>query len=231
MTVVRPGTVIDTTADPRWRPFSVTARVTEPIGGIARHGGHLDGPLGWCAYLAAREAGIPVPPQGADWICDMQLPLATWTMPGAGHPRLHGADDAQVWGWACSRALYQVQSMSAIRYRRMPDYNAMTRYAGVKKFHAGLGPTKARDSAVEAVWPDTVTWHALGDPDATRNLLQHLTALGRLVRHGHGRIDQITVTEHTDRDAWRDRLWPADGDAVRAPYWHPSRRLHASRVA
>ena len=109
----------------------------------------------------------------------------------------------------------------------MPAVEAMSRLTKDRKFHAGLGPTKARNGVSGATWPGVITWDALGDPDATRRLLTHLTHLGRLVRHGNGTVLSVTVTEHNNQDAWRDREWPGSGHAIRAPYWHRSRHAVA----
>lgn len=220
---LRPGSVTDTSADPQWRPFTVEVTLADPIVDI--HAIHLDGPLSWAVHLAATADGAQLSPMTRDWVPDMRLPLATWVRPG--HP-LHeraAAADGGVWGWCCSRARYAPDAHTAVQTRRMPSIEAMARYSTAAKFHAGLGPTKARNTASEACWPGVLTWSALGDPDATRAILTaHLTHLGRIVRHGNGAVLDITVREGGGRDAWTDRVWLGDQPVhVRTPYWHRSR--------
>lgn len=220
---MRPGEVVDTTGDPAWSPFAVEIRVAEPVAAWGHDPEHLDGPLSWAAHLAAVASGARLVPMTREWVPDMRLPLATWAALGAGHPKLDAATPGHVWGWACSRAAWTPVAHTRIEVRRKPDLEAMAQYSDAARFNVAIGPTKARDNKVGAQWPGVITWHALGDPDATRDLLTHLTHLGRLTRHGHGRIHSVTVTPHVDRDAWRDRVWPNQGRPIRAPYWHHSR--------
>ncbi|GAA3878398.1 hypothetical protein GCM10022243_48880 [Saccharothrix violaceirubra] len=229
--VVPAGTVVDTTDDPRWQPLVVTATLTEPVVGLDSQPLCLDGPLAWCAaqLALADEAGLP--PLRHDWAPDLALPLATWTA-APSRPdtdsRLRAADGERVWGWACSAASWTALGHTTVEIRRRPPVGEMARFTADGKHHSGLGPYKARDTPMAATWVDTVVWHALGDPDAVAGLLAHLGHLGRATRHGHGRIQTITVEPGRDRDAWRSRPLPdptGPAGSIRAPYHHHSRRM------
>lgn len=225
-------TTVDTTADSCWTPVRVAARLAEPVVGLAEQPAPLDGPVSWGVYLAAVDAGVPLPPLTPEWAVDFALPLATWARPVPDgeqpDPRLLTAD-GRVWGWACSRALYDVDAHTAVDVRRKPATAQMARYTGERKHHSGLGPHKARSVALPAVVAREVHWWTLADPDRLRQLLDRVTHLGRNTRHGHGRILTWTITEDEQaRTGWQQRPTPATGgrpDSVRAPYWHPTRRL------
>jgi hypothetical protein len=233
---VAPGTVTDTTTGAGFVPVTVTARLAEPVVRLPTNPLLLDGPLSWCAAMAALQAGRPVPPVVRDgWTEDLALPLATWTAPAPGgglDERLYAADGAGVWGWACSRARYTPDLHTAVQVRRKPAVAEFGRFTTDRRFHAALGPQKARDQAHPATVTRTIRWDALADPGPLRDLLTHLGHLGALTRHGHGRILSITVEETTGettgRDGWRDRPMPHPGgrpEAIRAPYWHHTRRV------
>lgn len=227
------GSVVDTTGDPGWAPVRVTAVLAEPVVALASHPAHLDGPLSWAAYVAARRAGVRIPPIEPDWAPDFTLPLATWTAPApAGcDPRLCAADPARVWGWACSRAHYN-GAHTVVVTRRRPATDVMARYTTDRRHHLSAGPLKARSQPTEATLAREVTWWALADPEPLRAALVDVPVLGRKGRHGHGRI--LTWHVEADPDAaarWQDRDWPDPAGlpgSLRAPYWHASRRLPCS---
>lgn len=229
--LIAPGTVTDTTGDARWAPVRVTALLAEPVVGLAQHPGALDGPAAFGAYQSALAAGDRFDPIPAAWALDFALPLATWTRPhpGGGDARLGAADPAHAWGWACSRALYDTDAHTAVQIRRKPATAQMARFAPDAKHHAGLGPYKARDTLHPAVAARRVHWFALADPRALEELLAHVTHLGRAARHGNGRVLAWDVAADPQaHEGWARRPFPHPGgslDAIRAPYWHPSRRL------
>ena len=229
--LVRGGDVTDTTSDPRWSPVTVTAHLAEPVVGVADPM-HLDGPLSWAAFLAAKAHDIVLPALGDGPPVDFALPLATWTAPappGADPSILTATGD--VWGWACSRAIWAPVAWTAAHTRKAPAVTEMARYGTDRRYHAALGPHKARNALHQAAVADRITWHALAEPDHLTELLTRLHGLGRLTRHGWGRIHRITVTPSADRDAWRDRDMPdPDGipGGIRAPYWHPTRHITCS---
>lgn len=221
MPLVDPATVADTTADPSWSAVAVTATLATPVVHPADHPLHLDGPASWGAYQQYLHAHghATLPPMTPTSAVDFTLPLATWTA--------HGT-----WGWACSRAHYTPTAHLTLAARRRPAVDEMARYTADAKTHLAAGPLKARDTPLPATLVEAITWYALADPDDLADLLtEHVWALGRHTRHGHGRVQRWTVTPHDGRDAWRARTMPDPGSPtrlpVRAPYHHPTRHVPA----
>lgn len=221
--------VVDQTTDPTFVPLVVTARLAEPVVTTADMivG---DGPLQWAAYLAARDAHAVLPPlsHGHPPI-DFALPVATWALPApAGtHPSLLNGDGL-VWGWAVSRADWQPVAWTTAHTRKVPPVKEHARYTQDRRFHAALGPHKARNVPHPAAWADAIRWRLLGRPEPLVELLLRLKGLGRLTRHGWGRIHSLRVEpDPQGRDGWRDRPLPdPDGrvmESARAPHWHPLR--------
>lgn len=209
----------DTTADPRWQPVRVVARLATPVIGLDSHPMHLDGPVSWGAYLAyiSEHGHDALPPLSDDHVVDFALPLATWNM--------HGT-----WGWACSRAHYTPVGYTTVAMRRRPAVDEMARYAPDRRHHLAAGPMKARDTPLPATLVSEITWYALADPEPLAELLDRVLSVGRLGRHGHGRVLRWEVHPHDDREAWRDRVFPRPGgvpQSIRAPYHHPKRKVPA----
>lgn len=232
MSVLDGAGVTDTTADGGWEPVTVTAVLADPAVSLDAHPAHLDGPAAWAAYLAhldeAGHCSLPAPSRSGP-VTDFPLPLAAWTAPapaGADPAALNG--DGLAWGWACSRVLLAAPSHATVNVRKRPETDAAARYAKDGKWDIGAGPLKARDVPFAAVIAREARWHALADPPALLALLRRVHHLGRLGGHGNGRVLEWRVEPHADRGAWRDRVMPLEGGApgsVRAPYWHPSRRM------
>lgn len=230
--LVEPGTVTDTTGDAAWTPVRVSARMAEPVVSFAQHPGALDGPAQYGAYTAATEAGAELPALSARWAVDFVMPVAAWCAPPSRadvDARLLAADGVAVWGWACSRAVYDIDVDSVAQVRRRPAVREMARYAPDRKHHAGLGPMKARDTVYPATFSREVTWFALADPDGLLALLRRVTHLGAGRAAGNGRVLGWRV--ESDESAgvrWRERPLPdvhGVPAAIRAPCWHPSRRM------
>lgn len=233
MPLVEPGTVADTTADGAWAPVRVVAHLAEPVVNLDAHPAHLDGPAAFGAYLAyvAARGHHALPPMTSGSVADFALPMATWTAPAPGpvHELARAADPGMVWGWACSAAVYEDAAWTVVEVRRRPEEQAMHRYAPDRKVHLSAGPLKARNTAYPAVLVRTVTWWALADPAALRALLGRVPGLGRLTRHGSGRVlrwDVVPDPQAAER--WRNRTWPSPGGTpgtIRAPYHHHTRRM------
>lgn len=230
--LVGPGVVEDTTDDAAFTPVRVTAHMAEPVIGLAEHPCVLDGPAQAGAYTLALAAGADLPPLTRDWALDFAMPVATWTAapsrPDA-DARLHAADAGLVWGWACSRALYDSDEDTVAQVRRKPAVDAMVRYSPERRFHAGLGPHKARDTVYPAVFARRVEWFALADPAGLARILEQVTHLGAGRVRGHGRVMSWQVqADPAAAELWRQRPWPDPAGApgaIRAPYWHPSRAM------
>jgi len=234
--LVSPGSVVDTTTDPGWTPVRVTVTLADPIVGIPRDPMHLDGPVSRAAFLAASSRGLRLPPMG-EWVHDFQLPFATWTAPctrSDPDPRLLAADGQSVWGWACSAAHYTVLRHIVAYVRRRPALEEMARWCTDRKHHISLGPRRAANIPNQGAWVQTITWWALADKPRLEKLLTRLTHLGRMARHGWGRI--LTTKVEEDPKAvhlWRLRDMPDPAGqiaTIRAPYWHRSREMLCSSI-
>lgn len=230
---IPPRSVVDTLDDGAWTPMRVMVRLDEPLVGDLHRPLHLDGPLSWCAYLEWVEATghRPPPMRPHESPIDFGIGLATWTAPPSAEPvdrRALGAD-GQAWGHACSAHTPVPAALTAVAVRRKPNEQAMARYTPDKRHHLGAGPYKARDVIHPAAWIGEITWWALGDPARVAQLLTRLTHIGRLGRHGYGRVAAIEVTPAGDRAAWRaGRVFPAPHgrvDTIRAPHHHITRRM------
>ncbi|WP_207781875.1 hypothetical protein [Phytoactinopolyspora limicola] len=193
-------------------PVVVTARLTEPIVDAERHPIMLDGPLAWAAAQLGMAPG-PLTPEHAP---DMPLPLARWE------------DGDGVWGWCVSAAIYTPTRHTAVQLRRKPATAAMARYAPDRRHHLALGPHKARDTTLPAVWARYLVWHALTtDINQLADLLKPVTHIGKAHAAGYGRVTTWTVMPADAPDAWMARPLPDRAgilQGVRAPYWHPTRR-------
>ena len=195
-------------------PVVVAAHLSTPTIGVDRWPMMLDAPLAWAWAERAKAAGTPLPPLTDRFAADFPLPLDRWEQSGT-------------WGWCASQAVWNIRQYVAAQVRRKPATAAMARYGTDRKHHAGLGPTKARDTTLDAVLADRAVWHAVTtDPDELADLLAHVTNLGARHRNDFGHVTRWTITPTTDRDGWRDRPMPPDHPA-RAPYWHPTRRTPA----
>jgi hypothetical protein len=225
------ATVVDQTGDPEFVPLLVTARLAEPVVSTA----DLlvgDGPLSWAAYLAARDAHAVLPPLSpGNPPVDFALPVATWTRPApeGTHPSLLN-EAGEVWGWAVSRGDWRPVAWTTAHTRKVPPVKEHARFAQDNRFHAALGPHKARNVPHPAAWADIIQWRLLGRPDPLIELLLRLKGVGRLTRHGWGRIHSVRVEPCAGpRDGWMDRPLPDPAGTVvesaRAPHWHPLRRV------
>lgn len=234
--LVEPRSVThDTISEPRWEPVCVTARLAEPVIHLDGHAAHLDGPASWGAYLAyvERHGHDALPAMTDDAAADFDLPLARWVAPAPhhAHDTARAADPAFVWGWACSRAIYDPAGYTTIPARRRPAADEAARYTRAAKWPLAAGPLKARDTPHSATMTREITWWALADPEPLQALLDRVHGLGRHTRHGHGRVQSWEITpDDTARQRWRDRTWPdPDGTraagSIRAPYHHPTRRM------
>jgi hypothetical protein len=227
----------DTTGDDIWQPLRVTATLAEPVAALDLHAAHLDGPLSWGAFQLWQQTHgrHSLPPMGADSCVDFSLPLATWTRPApdGAHP-LTLTPDGQVWGWACSAAVYTPAAHTKVEIRRKPADRAMGRWAADRKHHVATGPLKARDGVVPAVVTREIVWWALGLPNPVRETLQPVTHLGRHTRHGHGQILSWAVqVDEAARDLWQRRVFPdphGTPNTIRAPYHHPTRRMPCTQT-
>lgn len=232
-TTVPPGAVVDTTTDTQWTPVRVVATLAEPVVGLDTNPLHLDGPVsmgGYYTHLDTHGHGN-LPLMGATCV-DFALPLATWTRPASvshPHPLVMSATPGHVWGWACSAGHYTPLAETVVAVRRRPAVEQMARYTTDNTHHLSTGPLKARDVPHPATLTRHIVWWALADPGRLQAMLRRVVGLGRMVRHGNGRVVAWSVeVDPSARQRWLWRNLPdPDGQvgSIRAPYHHHSRRM------
>jgi hypothetical protein len=208
---------------------------------------HIDGPIASAVYqdLDADARGAIPPLDGAEWPLDLDLPLSRWLVPY--DVGVHGPVDARlladgaVWGWCASAADDEAWLRRGKReYRKKPDLARMSRYTDAKSAHLSSGHMKAYDLAFPTVLAAQVVWHAIGDVDKVRALLQrHIYAIGKKRGTGAGRVREWVVeSEDLDRSVMVDgvlaRRMPAGSapgsprfGSIRPPYHSNSRSLQA----
>ena len=174
----------DTRASSTWRPLVVTAHMAEPV--VTTDAViHLDGVLAWGAFRAyeRRRDRPPLPPMTSAACVDFTIPLATWRF-------------GDVWGWCASAAQWPVQTIRSTEYvRRKPPEHEYKQYTSAGRYDIALGPAKAHNKPITTSFCRTLTWYALGDRDAVAALLRDVTAIGKLVGHGHGVVMRWEVDE------------------------------------
>lgn len=189
--------------------LAITARLGSPVIELDRRPLMLDGPLAWAtAQLDGWTALLSEIP-------DLELPLERW-------------DEGDTWGWCVSRAEYEAVVYTSVDVRRKPDLTAFARYTTDRKFHAALGPHKARDVTFAATWVRTLTWQAeVIDQGRLQALLDVITGIGKLAAHGYGRVLTWELTPGREM-GWRERPMPSThgtGRSYRAPYHRPERQV------
>lgn len=187
--------------------LTVVANLSTPSIGLDRHAAVLDGPLSWAYAMRAHANKKSIPPLTPTSAPDFPLPLAI---------EARGDD----WVWCVSRAHLDIIAWTGVQIRRKPAIEAMARYGREAKHHVALGPYKARDASLNAVYARSVTWHLLSTDEADlADLLGYITHLGARHRNGFGHVSTWQITPCPNPELWRDR--PTYG---RAPYHHPSRK-------
>ena len=190
----------------------VTAHLGTPVIGIDTRAMMLDAPLSWAYAQQALAAGEELEPVTRQHAPDFPLPLARW-------------EQAGTWGWCTSAGQLDIAAHVAAQIRRKPATHAMARYTADRANHAGLGPTKARDTTLAAVLATHITWQVLATDRADlEDLLALVTNLGGRHRNDFGHVSRWVIEPGHNPEAWRDRQMPPVA-AARAPYWHPARRI------
>lgn len=181
----------------------VTARLAERTNGIVGQPFMLDGPLAW-----AEATTGDYPPLTGDTAPEIPLPLEKWERDG-------------LWGWKTSRAHYDVAAQTVLEVRRKPSDKEFARFTEERKHHHGLGPHKARDTAIPIALIPTIWWDVEATDEAELLLLLDvITHLGARRSIGLGRVDDWEVTPGTP-GGWEDRPFTAP---ARPPYWHQARK-------
>lgn len=174
-----------------------------------------------------------------DWVRDLELPLARWAVPYAGQcdPRLRD-EQGRVWGWCASAVHADWRLYTRAEVRRRVATDEMTRWTDAADVDIAAGRYKASDLRLPARMATHLEWYALGHVAEVRRVLDaHITAVGRKVGHGHGRVSRWVV-ERMDQD-WSvtrhgrlTRPMPrgympgqVQSRGIRPLYWHPSRYI------
>lgn len=192
----------------------VTAKLDRPSIGLVEHPFMLDGPVAWAAAQDALRSGVELPPITRAEAPDLDLPFERWEQSG-------------VWGWRVSAAELTVEAYTAVEIRRKPATGEMARFTREARHHAGLGPYKARDTTVSAAWVTRAVWEVeCTDRGRLLDLLDMVTHLGAHAAIGYGHVAGWEVASGTP-GGWSARPMPDTHPhlAVRAPYWHHSRRV------
>jgi len=237
--------------DDGYVPVRVTAHLTEPIV-YALDGMHLDGILAAAAYRDLDErTRRRIPPLSADWVIDLRLPLARWAVDVGDAPVPDGrllwkhSDGREVWGWCASVEVAEWLGQGVAEVRKKPVLDEMRRYSEAKSAQINGGPLKGYNLRMPTAFARSVSWHALGDPVAIARLLdRHIGAIGKKRGHGWGtvarwEVEQIDTDQSIARDGVLARRLPAQcgivgrpvTGAIRPPYHHRSRRVHAVEPA
>lgn len=191
-------------------PLQVTAHLAHGFAAAQPWGIALDGILAselWSDHVASSEEPIAWPSETAN-PPDLPLPLARCTL----------AADPRLWHWAATCCQPAGGHRTEIRYRHQQlDQNAVAAL-GRDPLPASLptnqGRYRSRRMPLIVTVCATVTWSAIGDPDALRGLLLPINAIGKKRGHGEGTVTSWEVTP-VHRPSWEAGHLHADGSLGR----------------
>lgn len=182
----------------------------------------------------------PTATRDEPWLLDLDLPLAKWEVPYAEpcHPRLRNARGL-VWGWSASYAHADWIAHTSVEVRKRVAIDDMVRWSAAPDVDVAAGRFKAHDLRLAARIARRLEWYAVGDEREIERLLrEHITAVGRKVGHGNGRVLRWRVEQWAEdwsvlRHGRLTRAMPAGfvrgmhavRRGVRPVYWHPSRQI------
>ena len=111
-----------------------------------------------------------------------------------------------LWWYACSAPTAEVALRERKHFhRRFDDHAAVDLLPAVKRVADTAGPYKAyRLSRIRTVTP-ALTWHAVGDADEVRRLLNRVPAIGGARGSGHGEVAEWIVEPGGDEQVARTR--------------------------
>lgn len=236
-------------------PLTITARTPHGVVLSRPHGVSFDGLLASVLWHRAKYAAYAT---GAPWRrfsaldtpAVLELPLA----------RCGDIDQDEDWHWACTFSeQHPHTTQPSTRWR-----TSRTDHARLQQISPSISPSRVTDRAgryqsrlipILAHLTTSLTWHAVGDADAIRELLEELPAIGKHTGTGEGIVTDWTVAPAPELSVWSaghehspgilGRPTPVRctglpgattgiGDehelrttAVRGPYLHPSTRFAA----
>lgn len=173
------------------------------------------------------------------WVPDLELPLARWAVPYAGScdPRMRD-EQGRVWGWCASAVHAEWSIHTVVEVRKRVATDEMGRWSNAADVDVSAGRYKASDLRLPARVARRLEWYVVGDGDKIQRVLErHITAVGRKVGHGNGRVLRWRVEDwahdwSVQRGGALTRPMPqgyARGPVmtrgIRALYWHPSRQI------
>lgn len=233
-------------------PLTVTAHLEAGIAHSAPWGIALDGLLASVVHARAKadleDAGeTHVPVLERDDVDDLPLPLARCTPTGGDG----------LWHWTATCAWPGHPDEDALEVRRwysFPDHELLEELVPRLPRHVDDDRGRWRRYAMPLLVTvtESLTWRAVGNADAVRDLLAQVRAIGKKRAHGEGAVTSWRVKPAPDLDPWDaahlhpdgtlGRATPpacldgheplADGGVgrtgLRPPYLHPTRqqRLH-----
>lgn len=219
--------------------IEVTAYMAEPV--VTYDGRiNLDAILAYAVLKEQDALDAPSVVQAMEFPDDPEIPLDRWTVePEEEVDERLLDEDGNLWGWAASLPLIDTGTETTVELRKMTAVAKMADYTTNKSYNAGLGPGKAKNLKFPAILCRSIRWHVGGDADEIIRLLrEHITHLGKLRNHGHGRVLRWEITEIMDTP-WtpiqNDALTrpmprgytdgPVRSIAIRPPYFHRSRQV------
>lgn len=238
-----------------FEPCVIDADLSEPIVTYG-DGLHIDGPIAYAVFMDLPvEEKNQIPSIESNWALDFDLPLERWTsqceLPQTTDPRLtvdghlvpvDGGDGfiGRVWGWNSSAAVaVGVSEESRHELRKRPPIEDYVKYTESVRVETAMGPNKAKDLCFPTVIVRRIRWYAVGDIERIQWLLtRYVHSVGKLSRHGQGRISQWRVRPSRDGDlsmtgtdgrpmrrlpAMMFPERPVQMGTIRAPYFHRSR--------
>lgn len=174
-------------------PLRITARLATGVAHTYPWGISLDGLL--ASQLWAREKpAAAAPALDADYPPDLDLPLARCTMP----------TDPTAWHWAatCGYPDPVPDRPDIHTWIGTLDHRAAEQLTGwlPKVISTRQGRYRPRRMPLPVTLCKTVTFTAVGDPDAILNLLDGIDAIGKKRAHGEGEVLEWILTKADDLD-------------------------------
>lgn len=235
-------------------PLTVTAHLEAGVAHAAPWGISLDGLLASVLHSRAKAAledsgGIHIPVLERVDVVDLPLPLARCTP----------AADEHLWHWAATCAWPSHCDEEALEVRTwhsFPDHELLEELVDTLPRHVDDDRGRWRRYAMPLLVTLTtsLTWRAVGDIAAIRDLLDEVHAIGKKRAHGEGAVRSWHVEPAPSLDHWsaghlhpdgalgratpaaclHDRDIPDGGvgrTGLRPPYLHPARQTRLHRPA
>lgn len=217
---------------PVMEPLQITAELSDPI---VSDGSpiHLDGILSAGVFFGlAPDEKAALPPIGANWAVDLDLPLERWYCDPVGKYDTKLLNSSgQLWGWVASIPLDPWESYGVVEYRKRAPHDEMASRAMDRTVNLGSGPLKSYDLSLPTVWAARQRWYCIGDKKEVYAALQRVHAIGRKHNTGCGSVQRWRVESCDPMEC--PRIVPTSyapkfagyrsEGRIRPPYHHRSR--------